>query len=174
MKYAALVRGINVGGNGTLPMSELVAIFQKLECADVKTYVTSGNVVFSAPAALAKKVPAAVTAAVDKKLGFAPAVVVRDARELADVVAHAPFPTDVGKMLHVAFLSAKPTSPLSALEAVASGGERLALRGRELYMFMPNGVGKSKLNNTVLERKLGVVATMRNWNTVVKLAEMTA
>ena len=174
MKYAALVRGINVGGRGTLPMPELVTIFEKLKCADVQTYVNSGNVVFSAPAALAKKVPAAVTAAVEKKLGFAPAVTVRDARELADIVAHTPFPTDVGKMLHVAFLDAKPSAPLSALEAVASGGEKLALRGRELYMYLPNGVGKSKLSNTAVEKKLGVMATMRNWNTVVKLADLTA
>jgi uncharacterized protein (DUF1697 family) len=155
-------------------MPELVKIFTALRCADVVTYVNSGNVVFTAPAALAKSVPAAVTAAVARKLGFAPAVVVRDARALAAIAASSPFPTDVGKQLHVAFLGATPSVPLSALAAAAAAGEQLSLRGRDLYLYLPNGVGKSRMSNTLIENKLGVVATMRNWNTVVKLADLTA
>jgi uncharacterized protein (DUF1697 family) len=170
--YAALIRGINVGGNKIVPMAELVKMFAALKCTGVRTYVNSGNVVFSAPAATAKKVPVAIGAAIDKKLGFTPAIVVRTATELAAVVADNPFPNTAGKELHVAFLADAP--PPANLAGITPGaGEKLVLRGKHLYMFMPRGVGQTKLSNTLLEKKLGTVATMRNWNTVAKLAEMT-
>jgi uncharacterized protein (DUF1697 family) len=175
MKRAALLRGINVGGHAILPMKDLVAIFEKLGCLDVCSYIQSGNVVFDAPAALAKRVPAAVTAAIAKKYRVSPAVLLRDYDELAAIARGNPFANAEPNRLHVAFLSDAPAkAAIAALDPARSPGDTFEVRGREIYLHLPNGAGKTKLSNTWFESKLGTVSTWRNWNTLQKLVELTA
>ena len=174
--YIALLRGINVGGHGKVPMEKLRALCEGLGCEQVTTFIQSGNVVFKA----SKCDPASLSAKLEKKIaaefGFPVAVVTRTVAELRKVIDGNPFvkesktePTKV----HVAFLSNAPTSEATnALKARASGDEQARCCEREVYLYYRNGMGKAKLTGAVIERVLGVRATARNWNTVTKLYEM--
>ena len=165
--YAALLRAVNVGGTGKLAMSDLARLCEREGLCDVKTYIQSGNVVFTSP-----KKEAAVKAALEKMLerhmGKPVAVMVRTVDELEAVVAANPFPEALPNRLLITFFDEPLTKAvLGGVEA--PGGERLAIKGRELFIHYPDGMGSSKLKVPML-RKAG---TGRNLNTVVKLASMT-
>ncbi len=167
----ALLRGINVGGNRKLPMADLAKIFTDAGAADVKTYIQSGNVVFTAGTPVAAK----VRQGIQKKFGFDVELVVRNTAELAAVAKANPFlksGTD-HKFLYVAFLSAKPAAGKAAgLDPNRSPGDYFELKGSEIYLHFPRGSGRSKLTNQYFDSKLGVTSTWRNWNTVLALMEM--
>jgi uncharacterized protein (DUF1697 family) len=175
--HVALLRGINVGGKNLLPMKELVRLFEKSGCVDVVTYIQSGNVVFSNPATALDGFAGEMAAAIEKRFGLRVPVVLRSAQEIAAVLAKNPFlaRSPDPKALHVAFLAAKPAAANAArLDPKRSPGDSFELRGRDLYLHLPNGVAKTKLTNDYLDRTLATVATVRNWNTVGKLVEMSA
>ena len=163
--YAALLRGINVGGV-TLPMADLKALCEKEGYGAVRTYIASGNVVFTCSAKEAA-VRTALEKALAKHTGRTVPVLVRTAAELEATVAANPFPGVAGNRLLVFFLPDPP--PKNVLAGVeAPDGEELAVRGRELFVHYPNGMGRSKV-----KVPLWNVGTSRNLNTVVKLAELT-
>jgi uncharacterized protein (DUF1697 family) len=175
--YVALLRGINVSGHRRLPMKKLITIFEEHGCRDVRTYIQSGNVVFEAKAALAKRIPKLVHASVEKEFDYDVPVVVRSAAELKKALAAHPFAKGEAndKALHVAFLSAEPTAKaVAAIDEKRSPGDRFAVKGREVHLHLPKGVGKTKLDNAYLERTLAVKSTMRNWRTCQKLLEMAS
>jgi len=175
--HVALLRGINVGGKNLLPMKELVKLFEKAGAVDVATYIQSGNVVFSIPAAAFVGFEEEMAAAIEKRFGLRVPVVLRSAQEIATVRAKNPFLArrPDPKTLHVAFLSVKPAAADAArLDPKRSPGDAFELHGRDLYLLLSNGVGKTKLTNDYLDRTLATVATVRNWNTVGKLVEMSA
>src|SRR6187402_3458375 len=123
--YIALVRGINVGGKNMLPMSALTRMFDDAGCADVRTYIQSGNVVFAAKAASAKRLADDVAQAVEKRFGFRPGVVLRTADEIANVAANNPLLGEGAdeRLLHVAFLAEKPDARrVAALDPARSPG----------------------------------------------------
>ena len=174
--YVALLRGINVGGKNRLAMTDLTAAFAEAGCADARTYIQSGNVVFRAPPRAAQRVPSVVAELVAERHGVTSPVIVRSAAELAEAVARNPFlragadPTT----LHVAFLADTPTpTQVAALDPARSPGDSFEVRGREVYLHFPNGVAATKLTNAYLDSKLATVSTVRNWRTVLKLLEMT-
>ena len=168
-RYAALLRGVNVGGN-KLAMPDLARIVEELGGRHVQTYLQSGNLVYSGT----KKVTVALEQALLEELGVRSPVLVRSGRELATVVAAKPYAGD-GKAVSVTFLADRPAAQaLAAIDPSAYGTDRFAATGREIYLYTPDGYGRSKLNNSFWERKLSTVATTRNWNTVVALAGMTA
>lgn len=175
MKHVALLRGINLGGKNKLPMKALVALFEEAGCADVVTYIQSGNVVFAASAAAAKKVPEAVEAAIAERFALKVPVVTRTSKEMAEAAAKNPFlaegvPAD---QLHLAFLAHEPSAQaVAGLDPERSKGDRFAVAGREVYLHLPNGVARTKLSNAWLDSKLGTVSTVRNWRTVEKLLAM--
>lgn len=172
--YIALLRGINVGGSGKLPMKELLAILESLGCREVRTYIQSGNAVFAHQDAAASKLTAALSAAIKKKHGFAPHVLILERMALERVVDGNPFSAAAAdpKTLHVFFLDAKPAkAKLDLLAELQSPTEQWKLRGTTFYLFAPDGIGRSKLAASV-ERKLGVTATARNWRTVCTLLEL--
>jgi uncharacterized protein (DUF1697 family) len=178
--YAALLRGINVGGHRKVPMAELRSLLSDLGHRDVRTYLQSGNAVFTtdddAPAE--EELTTAVEDAIEKRFGFRVDCLVRDAEYLAAVVDACPFPAAEleGKQLHVMYFS-EPVGPerFAALDQAAFLPEEFRLGDRALYLYAPEGLGKSKLGEALNRPALfkGIVATSRNWNTVVKLAEMT-
>lgn len=173
--YVALLRGINVGGKNRLLMADLAEMFARAGCADVRTYIQSGNVVFAAGAAAAGRVPRAVPAMVLERFGFAPSVIVRTGSEVAGVVAGNPFLEEGADpaALHVGFLDGAPSAArIASLDPDRSPGDRFAVKGREMYLHLPNGVARSKLTNAYLDRALATMSTFRNWRTVLKLAEM--
>ncbi|MDB5305566.1 MAG: hypothetical protein JWM97_3115 [Phycisphaerales bacterium] len=174
--YVALLRGINVGGKNMLPMTDLAKIFAEAGCARVRPYIQSGNVVFVAKPACAKRVGELVSMGIGKRFGFNPVVVIRTADELAKVAATNPFlasGADV-ETLHVAFLADAPNqSRVELLDPQRSPGDLFTVLGREIYLSFPNGVGKSRLTNAYFDSKLATTSTVRNWRTVLKLVEMT-
>jgi uncharacterized protein (DUF1697 family) len=165
--YAALLRAINVGGTGKLPMTELRALCEGCGFSDVATYIQSGNVVFRSKldeAAAKKKLEAALA----KKMGKPFGVMLRTGAELAELIAAPPFPTALPNQMFVMFLDEPP--PAGSLDAlVAPGGEEWELRGRELFVHYPMGAGQSKM-----KLPFAKIGTARNLNTVRKLAQMTA
>ncbi|MEP6888981.1 MAG: DUF1697 domain-containing protein [Nitrospirales bacterium] len=175
-KYVALLRGINVGGKNKLPMKRLATMFTDVGCSDVETYIQSGNVVFAAPSSVAKSLPSAIAAAITGQFGCRVSVVIRSAKELADVVDNNPFlkrGVDTGT-LHVAFLVSVPDAKhVAELDGRRSPGDAFEIRGRHIYLRMPNGMARSKLTNDYFDRTLKTTSTLRNWNTVQKLLEMT-
>ena len=162
-------------------MSGLVEFFTAAGCARVQTYIQSGNVVFTATPACAKRLADAVSGAIAARFGFRPAVVFRTADEMADVAASNPFLRRGGagteadvKALHVAFLADRPDPRRAAgLDPARSPGDELHLRGREVYLRLAAGAGQTKLTNAYLESTLGTPSTLRNWRTVLKLAELS-
>ena len=175
--HVALLRGINVGGKNLLPMKELVKLFEKAGASEVETYIQSGNVVFRTPAAALDGFESEMAAAIEKRFGLRVPVVLRTAKEVATVLEKNPFLSRGAETsaLHVAFLAGKPAAADAAkLDPERSPGDEFELRGRDLYLHLRNGVAKSKLTNDYLDRTLKTVATVRNWNTVGKLVEMSS
>jgi uncharacterized protein (DUF1697 family) len=173
--YVALLRGINVGGRTKVGMADLRQVFVGLGHAEVSTYLQSGNVLFKSRDRSPSRLAEAIERRIAQDLGMTVTVLLRTGDDLAQVVANNPFlgrETDFAK-LHVTFLADAPERDRAArLETPGDGPDEFALVGREIYLLCPNGYGKTKLNNTYLERRLGVAATTRNWNTVTKLCEL--
>jgi len=173
--YVALLRGINLGGKNKLPMKDLVLMFDGAGCSDVQTYIQSGNVVFCATEAGASRVPTLVAKAIADRLGFKAPVVLRTARELQAVARGNPF-LKAGAdpdTLHVVFLADRPPpAKVAALDPARSPPDEFQVRGREIYLRCPNGLGRTKLSNAYFDSKLGTISTVRNWRTVLTLAEM--
>ncbi len=179
--HIALLRGINVGGHNKLPMQDLAAIFGEAGCSNVRTYIQSGNVVFAAAPALARRIPDIISASIDDRFDLAIPVVTRSADQLAAIVAANPYvgDGDVGaevdkKQLHVAFLADTPSAAnIAALDPQRSPPDEFVVHSAEVYLRCPNGVARTKLTNAYFDTALGTTSTMRNWRTTLTLLEMT-
>ena len=162
----ALLRGINVGGNKIVAMSDLRAIAERLGLREAKTLLQSGNMVFRS-----NKSPEQLQKMLQKELGCD--VFVRTAEEWASIVAGNPFPaeakSDPGLLVMMLLGEAKDAA---VLNGAVAGREVARGKGRHIYVYYPDGQGRSKLTNAVIEKKLGTRATARNWNTVTKLASL--
>ena len=173
--FVALLRGINLGGKNSLAMTELAAMFESLGCKAVRTYIQSGNVVFEASETLARRVPQGIARAIVEEAGLNVPVVMRSAAEFASAARKHPFLRSGvdPKQLHVAFLAETPSpARVAMLDAKRSPPDEFVVRGREIYLRLPNGVAKSKLTNAYFDAKLGTVSTLRNLATVTTLVEM--
>ena len=174
-RHVALLRGINVGGKNILPMKELAAMFVTAGCGDVGTYIQSGNVVFSASAGVKKRLASLIAQGIEERFGFRVPVVMRTAEELGAVIRENPyFKTGVPEeLLYVYFLADVPgAGEVGKLDPLRSAPDVFTVRDREVYLHLPNGMGRSKLTNAYFDSKLGTVSTARNWRTVVRLYEM--
>lgn len=172
----ALLRGINVGGKNVLPMTDLRALCESIGLDDPRTYIQSGNVVFAAPAREIARAAKRLEAAIEKSRGLRVGVVVRTLDELAAVIKTSPFKSvadrEPGKLI-VMFLTQTPSAEARrALAALNQHPEKVALAGDEVFIHFPNGAGRARLTMAMIERAAGVSGTCRNWNTVLKLAEM--
>jgi uncharacterized protein (DUF1697 family) len=165
--HVALLRGINVGGRTKVPMADLRSVMEDLGFGDVRTYIQSGNVVFSST-----KSPSAtaIERALEGAFGLEIAVMLRSASEMAGVVAANPF-RDTSKV-HVAFLAKAPPATVS-LDPDRHRPETFSLAGTEVYFHLPDGMGRAKAPDYV-SRQLKIPMTVRNWKTVSMLADMTA
>jgi uncharacterized protein (DUF1697 family) len=171
-----MLRGVNVGGN-SLKMEWLRKACADIGLCDVRTYVQSGNIVFTS-ALSAPKLARKLKTMVDAQTRLPVSVVIRSAADMAKIVAGNAFikqkGVDVAK-LHVTFLDKAPVKPaLDRLDALAGSRDQYHLVGSEIYLHCPLNYGKTKLSNTAIEKALGVGATTRNWNTVTALLAMAA
>lgn len=179
--YVALLRGINVGGNTKVPMQTLRELLAGLGCTDVRTHLQSGNAVFGHPRADPAELATALEARITEELGLTIRCLVRDGADLRRVVELNPFDMDginPSRFL-VTFLSGPPEPErLTRIDAAAYAPEEFRLADpkapTEIYLHLPDGVHKSRLAPLFTDKKLGVTATARNWNTVLKLAAMAA
>jgi uncharacterized protein (DUF1697 family) len=175
--HVALLRAINVGGRNALSMKDLRALCEASGCRNVVTYIQSGNVAFTATAAIARILPATLERAIRARARITVPVIVRDAESLAAVARDNPFVRagfDAPE-LHVGFLAEAPTATcVSALDPKRSPPDEFAVRGREVYFRFPAGVGTTKLTTTYLDSKLGTTITLRNWRTVLALLALLA
>ncbi|MFB7636993.1 DUF1697 domain-containing protein [Streptomyces sp. NPDC056149] len=177
-RQIALLRGINVGGHNAFPKARQLELARSLGFQEVSVLLQTGNLVFADPGTPPERTARRIEEGILAELGLTVPVVVRTRDELAAVVARNPFPSAVPepKTLHVTFLSEVPadTARLDALDQAAFAPDRFQLRGRELYLWCPQGIGRSKLADAVGRARLGVTATARNWNTVTKLLALAA
>jgi len=167
--FIALLRGINVGTGRKVPMADLRTAFGELGHTDVETYIQSGNVVFasSQPAAATR---AEIEARLKRDFGFDITVLLRTRKDLERVVGANPY----GSGAYVTFLDGKADAKLvRALDPNQYAPDGLTIAGAEVFLHCPNGYGRTKINNPFFEKKLATRATTRNWNTVIKLLEMS-
>lgn len=168
-----MLRGVNLGPHNRIKMEALRTLYQSLKIEDPRTYVQSGNVIFRTKE---KNLPALATkiqTAIEHEFGFRPAVILRTTDELRKAIAATPFPVsrklEPGKIL-VTFLSGAPGAESeAALARFKSYPEEVHLLGRELYIYFPNGAGRSKLPWSSVEKLMKVTGTARNWNSVLAM-----
>ncbi len=174
MTHVALLRGINVGGNNLLPMKELALMFAAAGCTDVRTYIQSGNVIFQAPAGTSR-IADMVAANIEKQFGFRVPVILRTSQQLRKTIRDNPYLAAAAdqKALYVYFMAHAPNArAIAGLDPGRSAPDAFYVRGQEIYLHLPNGMGRSKLTNAYFDSKLSTICTARNWATVLKLAEM--
>jgi uncharacterized protein (DUF1697 family) len=172
--WVALLRGINVSGHRLIKMAELQRMCEALGLGRVRTYIQSGNVLFESDEereALRRRMEAQI----EETFGFDVPVVLRTVDEMERIIADCPFaPAEGdGKSLHVALLAdAPPQEGIDRLAAVDTGSDEYRVIGREVYLRYRQPSHKSKLTGALLEKKLGVAATARNWQTMTKLTAL--
>jgi uncharacterized protein (DUF1697 family) len=170
--YVALLRGVNVGGNNKLPMKSLCALCEAQGCANVQSYIQSGNVVFKATAKIAKAFSAKLKSQIKEELGFETTVILRTGAEMNAIVANNPFAET--KFCHVMFLANEPNlTDVVKLNPICEGEEAFSLRGKEIFLYLPNGVGNSKMASYSFDKILRTVGSTRNWQTVQKLVALS-
>jgi uncharacterized protein (DUF1697 family) len=168
-RQIALLRGINVGPTTKVAMATLREVFDGLGLTEVKTYINSGNVVFSGRRTGAAKLERAIAA----EFGFAVPVVVRTRDEIADVVAANPLADVATNASRYLVLFGDGELEAGRAEDVEPGPkEQFAIRGREAYLWLPDGVQASPLAKAMNEKRFGVTLTGRNWRTVEKLLDL--
>jgi len=172
-----MLRGVNLLGYNRIKMDALRALYESIKLKDARTHIASGNVIFrtsvrtneKTSAALAKKIQSAI----ESEFGFRPEVILRTPEEMRSAIAASPFAgrrdLHPSKIL-VTFLAAEPGPEARVtLASFKDYPEELHLKGRELYIYFPNGAGKSKLPWSKVEKLTKVTGTARNWNSVTKM-----
>jgi uncharacterized protein (DUF1697 family) len=176
--WVALLRGINVSGHKAIPMVRLRKSFEGTGFEGVKSYVQSGNVIFETPASAPDKLLRKIEEGIRRDFGLSVTVILRTAGELKKIVKGNPFLTEKAidpAKLHITFLAKPPSkAALKNLETLPTSPDRFRLIDRQVYLYCPEGYGKSKLSNSAFEKRLLVDATTRNWRTTTTLCEMAA
>jgi uncharacterized protein (DUF1697 family) len=175
--YVSMLRAVNVGGSSRIKMDALQRVYESLGLADVRTLLQSGNVVFRSNLTDGPRLVQRIMQELERQLGLQIDVILRTLAEVASIVERGPLLSpraDPSKLL-VMFLSSVPKAAAQAALLKWHKGkelpEMLELRGPEIYLYYPDGVGRSKLTTAVIENKLDTSGTARNWNTLVKLVE---
>ena len=174
--FVSLFRGINVGGNRQVKMADLKAMHESLGLKDVIPYIQSGSVVFTSDNAHPERLQRQIEDTFEQKFGFHSAVMLRTSAELSEIIDKNPFqgqPGKESKWVVVMFLAAHPDD--TAQEALLKsylGPEELHITGKSMYIYYPDGIGRSKLTNTLIEKKLKTPGTARNLNTVLQLQKL--
>lgn len=175
--YASLLRGINVGGHNLIPMAALAEVYAGAGCTQVQTLLQSGNVVFrssGSPAAVAKKLGDAIEA----RFAARPGIFLRTPAQLRAALAANPFAAqaqaDPSHLVLLFFDGKPPAGAAKTLAAWDRGPEQAKLAGGVLYIYYPEGMGRTRLTSAILDRALGGPGTARNFTTVTRLAALCA
>lgn len=176
-KLFSFLRGVNMTGHNTIKMTDLTEIFKRLGFKDAKTYIQSGNVIFTSIDDLTtKEIALKIEASITKKFGYKVSAIVRTENELKTAVKLNPFisemDTDHSKMA-VIFLTEKPTpDQIARIAEVDYPPDKFKIVGKEIYIYCPNGFGRTKLYTNFFENKMKVTGTARNWKTINAVLEI--
>jgi uncharacterized protein (DUF1697 family) len=166
-----LLRGVNVGGRSTLKMADLRALAESTGLTNVETYLQSGNLVATTRGS-ASAAGAALRAAVADATSLDPGIATRSASQMRAVVERCPFEQHAD--VHVAFLVDGATRIAPTVHPSDFEPEQWSVSGRQTYLLLPNGIGRSKLATALSKGRAGALATVRNWRTVTALARLAA
>jgi uncharacterized protein (DUF1697 family) len=176
--YIALLRGINVGGHQPVAMSDLRELLGGLGFSRARSIMQSGNLIFQSAAATTAELERLLEAEAERRLGLHADFLIRSEKEWREVVASNPFrkesERDPSHLLVMFLKGAASAKDVKAIQAAVAGPEIIRAGGKHLYIVYPDGIGRSRLTNSFLEARLGVRGTARNWNTVLKLADLAA
>jgi uncharacterized protein (DUF1697 family) len=171
--HVALLRAINVGGHNPVAMADLRELLAQLGFSDAKSLLQSGNLVFRAEARTGAQLERLLEAGAEERLGLQTDFFVRSAEEWKAVVARNPFrqeaENDPSHLVVMCLKDAPIVGGVEALQAAITGPEVVRAHERHVYIMYPSGIGRSRLTNALIEKKLGTRGTARNWNTVRKL-----
>lgn len=176
--FISILRGINVSGQKKILMADLKALYEDLKFKEVITYIQSGNVIFKSnvklsDTELAKKIEQAIY----QKCDFEVPVIIRNANEWGNIISTNPFLKEKNinvEKLHVTFLSEIPNkTSLKSIHQFDFSPDRFIILEKEIFLYIPERYGETKLSNKFFENKLKVTATTRNWKTVKKLFQMS-
>lgn len=170
-RYVLLLRGINVGGHNKVPMADLREIVAGIGCTDVTTYIQSGNVIASSMLA-ARTLASRLESALGQRFGFRPRTMVRTRAEITKVLAANPFADQDPSKVHVGFLTSAPGKKSTMPSTMESGPDRAIIIGAHVYLYYPNGVGRTEMTRAPMWREINDICTVRSLRTVTKLAEM--
>jgi uncharacterized protein (DUF1697 family) len=172
----ALLRGINVGGKVMMPMADLRAFFEASGFTGAKTLLQSGNVIFTSKSGTSAALEKQLEPALNKKVGREIDLFIRDAAAWKKIIAENPFVEqaahDPGRLVVYCLRSTPEAKALAVLKASIVGREVFRPGPSCLYIHYPDGQGESKFTNALIQRKLGIAGTARNWNTVLKIAAL--
>ncbi|MDR6549824.1 DUF1697 domain-containing protein [Paenibacillus qinlingensis] len=175
-RYIAMLRGINVSGQKIIKMDRLRQLFESLEFTQVSTYIQSGNVIFDSDELNPEVLRDRIVLELKEQLTFDIPVIIRTPAELEEVVSNTPYVTvnvDENEQRYVTFLSKAPTeAALNKLQAAQSEVDEYHVTGLTVFLLIRKNYGESKFSNNFIEKKLGVAATTRNWETVNKLIQL--
>ncbi|OGS72680.1 MAG: hypothetical protein A3F91_07135 [Flavobacteria bacterium RIFCSPLOWO2_12_FULL_35_11] len=175
--FIAFIRGINVSGCNKIKMTELQQLFIELDFKNVTTYIQSGNVVFRTNLEELDKIEQQIINGIKQTFGYLVQVIVLTKKSLETIYVSNPFLQDPNidiTKLHVTLLSNKPNeNDIIPLNTLSKNEDTFIIIDKTIYLYCPNGYGKTPLNNNLFERKLKISATTRNWNTISKLVEIS-
>jgi len=175
--YVSMLRAVNVGGSSRIKMDALSRVYESLGLTDVRTLLQSGNVLFRSGLTDREALTKRIRQEIERQLGLTVEVILRTLAEITNIVQRGPVlsaKADKDKLLVMFLTSVPPPAAQAELRkwhASKELKEMLEIRGPEIYLYYPDGVGRSKLTNAVIESKLDTAGTARNWNTLVKLVE---
>ena len=173
----ALLRAINLGAHNAVPMADLRALVTRLGFGDVQSVLQTGNLVFKSDGRTGAQLEGLLEAEAKKRLGLETAFFVRTSREWRTTVTRNPFPkeakSDPAHLLVMFLKDAPDDESVEALQHAIMGPEVVHAVGKQLYVVYPDGIGRSRLTNAVIEKALSTRGTGRNWNTVLKLGALT-
>ena len=169
IKYISLLRGINLGAHKKVNMIELKKMYESLGFENVRTYIQSGNVIFESAEKDENKIIAKIENKIKMHFGFDVSVFIRTKDEFNKIIKNNPF-NKMEEGVYVTFISKKVDKfPIEEIEKAKSDSEKFLYLGREIYIYCPDGYGRTKLSNALFERKLKMLGTTRNWRTVTTL-----
>ena len=172
----SMLRAVNLGAHNRVSMEALRTLYGSLQLRDARTYVQSGHVVFRTSASDLPKLARKIEDGIERTFGFRTQTILRTASEMRETIANNPFAGRAGiepAKLLVTFLAAQPgETACEQIRRLKTDPEEVSIRGREIYIYFPNGAGRSKLSWMKMEKMLATPGTARNWNSVTKLLEM--
>jgi uncharacterized protein (DUF1697 family) len=175
--YVSMLRAVNVGGTSRIKMYALQSVYESLGLADVRTLLQSGNVLFRSSLTDRRRLVTRIEQEIKRQLDLEVGVILRTLAEIASIVDRGPVLSaraDTSKLL-VMFLESVPNAAAQAAllkwHKAKEMNEMVEMRGPEVYLYYPDGIGRSRLTSAVIEGKLDTAGTARNWNTLTKLVE---